>query len=245
MRNIVLKIAFDGTDFHGWQIQKNAYTIEEEITKVLQKLTKEEIKIYGCGRTDTGVHALEYILNFKTNSNIPIEKLPDAINSNMHKDISVYEAREENDEFHSRFSAKSKTYVYRIINSKHSIPFENRFAYKYGGKLDIKEMEKACKEFIGEHDFASHKSKGTETKTTIREMYDCKIVQKDDIIEIEMTANGFLYNMARTIAGTILDCGIGKIKSEDIKGILKSKDRTKAGATLVAKGLFMKKTIYF
>lgn len=244
MKNIALKIAYDGTDFHGWQIQKNAHTIEQELTTVLNKLTKENIKVLGCGRTDTGVHAYEYVLNFKTNSNIPVEKLPDAINSNAHEDISVLSAYIMNDDFHARFSAVRKTYVYRLLNSKNRNPFENRYAYRYGGQLDFEKIQQACSFFIGEHDFSSHKSKGTDTKTSVRTMYDCKATKIGDIIEIEMTANGFLYNMARTIAGTILQCGIGKIEPCSIPEILKSLDRTKSGATLPANGLFMKYTEY-
>lgn len=244
MRNIKLLLAFDGTNFSGYQIQENAHTIEAEITSAIEKITREKTKITGCGRTDSGVHAYEYIINFKTNSNIPCEKLPLAINSSVDKAISIISADECDMDFHARFSVLKKTYVYRILNCKIENPFERLYAYKYGGNLDIDSMKKACTFFEGTHDFSSHKSQGTQTKTSIRTIYNCNLVQKGDIIEIEMTADGFLYNMARTISGTILNCGNGKIDPCDIPYILEKKDRKLAGATLPAHGLFMKKTQY-
>ena len=244
MRNIALKLSFDGTDFHGYQIQKNAHTIESEITNALKKLTNENIKIVGCGRTDSGVHAYEYFINFKTESKIPVEKFPDAINANINSDISIIKAYIMPDNFHARFSTIKKTYVYRILNRKARDPFEKRFSHKYGGEIDFSKIEQGAKEFIGTHDFSSHKSKGTETKTSIRTIFDCYATKNQDIIEIYITADGFLYNMARTISGTLLDCGTGKTNLEEIKQILESLDRKKAGPTLPANGLFMKKTIY-
>lgn len=244
MRNIKLILSFDGTDFHGYQIQKNAHTIEAELTHAISKITNEDIKIIGCGRTDSGVHAYEYVVNFKTNSKISLEKFPLAINGNINKAISVSCAFEENDDFHARFSTKKKTYVYRILNSKIANPFENRYSYRYGGELDTQKMKQACEKFVGTHDFSSHKSLGTETKTSVRTLFECFIEIKGEIIEITMTADGFLYNMARTIAGTIIKCGSCEIDPQSIDDILSSKDRTKAGPTLPSNGLFMKKTIY-
>lgn len=244
MTNIKLTLAFDGSDFCGYQIQANAHTIEAELTNAISKITNEKIKIVGCGRTDSGVHAYEYIVNFKTNSNIPIEKLPLAINGNIDKAICVTKAEIVPDDFHARFSVKKKTYVYRILHSKFELPFERFYAYKYGGELSIEAMKEACTFFEGTHDFTSHKSLGTDTKTSVRTMFDCHIECKADIIEIYMTADGFLYNMARTIAGTILNCGSEKILPQDIPEILQNKDRKKAGATLPAHGLFMKYTQY-
>ncbi|MFI3227715.1 MAG: tRNA pseudouridine(38-40) synthase TruA [Clostridia bacterium] len=244
MRNIKLTLSFDGTNFCGYQIQANAHTIEAELTNAIKKITQENIKIVGCGRTDSGVHAYEYIVNFKTNSNIPCEKLPLAINGNIDDAIVVTNAEVCDDDFHARFSVKEKTYVYRILNAKINNPFERFYAYKYGGELDVQAMKKACAEFVGTHDFTSHKSLGTETKTSVRTIFDCHLEQKDDIIELYMTADGFLYNMARTIAGTILNCGSGKISPSDIPQIIQSKDRKKAGATLPAHGLFMQNTKY-
>ncbi|MFI3115719.1 MAG: tRNA pseudouridine(38-40) synthase TruA [Clostridia bacterium] len=244
MRNIKLTLSFDGTDFSGYQIQANAHTIEAEIKNSLAHITKEDISIVGCGRTDSGVHAYKYIINFKTNSNISLEKFPLAINGNINKAIVVEKAEECDMDFHARFCVLEKTYVYRILNSKTNIPFERLYTYKYGGELDCEKMSKACEKFVGTHDFTSHKSLGTETKDSIRTIYYCNLERKDDIIEISITANGFLYNMARTIAGTILECGKGKIEPCDIEKIIESKDRRKAGATLPAHGLFMKEIKY-
>lgn len=244
MRNIRLTLAFDGSNFHGYQIQKNAHTIEAELMHAITKITQEDVKIIGCGRTDTGVHALSYTVNFKTNSKISVEKFPTAINGNIHSDIAVVKAEEAPDDFHARFSAREKTYVYRILNSKIPNPFLDKHVHRYGGKLDYSKMQSACGFFIGEHDFSSHKSLGTETATSIRNMIDCYITKNDDLIEIYMTANGFLYNMARTIAGTILCCGNGSINPLDIPCIIESKNRELAGATLPARGLFMMGTKY-
>ncbi len=244
MRNIKITFSFDGSDFHGYQIQPNAHTIESEITNALMKITKEDIKLIGCGRTDAGVHALKYIANFKTNSKITCDKLPIALNSNISDTISISLAEDVSEDFHSRYCVLKKTYVYRIHNSKIRQPFIDKYVYKYGGELDFELMKQASKEFIGTHDFSSHKSLGTETKTSVRTMFDCNIEKIGDIIEITMTADGFLYNMARTIAGTILFCGQKKINPNDIAFILENKDRKLSGPTLQAKGLFMKDIEY-
>lgn len=244
MRNIKLELSYDGTSFHGFQIQQNAHTIEAEITNALRIVLHEDIKIIGCGRTDTGVHALHYVVNFETSTNITAEKLVLAINSQLNRAISVFKASDVHEDFHARYDIAEKTYVYRILNSKIRDPFIDNFVYRYGGELDVKKMKQACVYFKGKHDFSSHKSQGTDTKTSVRTMYDIKVTQEGHIIEIEMTANGFLYNMARTIAGTILECGTSKIKPANVPQILLSKNRINAGATLPAKGLFMKHTKY-
>lgn len=244
MKNIRLDLSYDGTEFHGFQIQQNAHTIEAELQNALRVLTHEDIKIIGCGRTDAGVHALHYVVNFHSDTNIPLDKLVLAINSHIHKSISVFRASYVSNDFHARFDILEKTYVYRILNSKIRDPFANRYVHRFGGELDIIKMREACSFFIGTHDFASHKSLGTPTKDDIRTIIDMKINEIGNIIEIEMTADGFLYNMARTIAGTILDCGTSKIEPIQILDILASKNRSFAGATLPACGLFMKNTVY-
>lgn len=239
MRNIKLTIEYDGKDFNGWQKQPNKLNIQGEIERAISSITGEKIELIGSGRTDAGVHAFGQIANFKTNSNIPIEKMSLAINSKLKKSIVVKEAVEVDERFHSRYNAKKKTYIYVINNSKCGTAIYRNLSYCFPIELNIDEMKKAAKYFEGEHDFSGFKASGTSNKNSIRTIYNAEVTKKEENIIIKLTGNGFLYNMVRIISGTLLEVGIGKIKAEDIPEIINSKDRKKAGKTLPANGLFL------
>ena len=245
MRNIKLTIEYDGKEFNGWQKQPNKLNIQGTIEKAIEKITGEETNLIASGRTDAGVHALGQVANFKTNSNIPIEKIPIAINSNIKKSIVIKTAEEVDEKFHSRLTCKQKTYRYIINNTKQGTAIYRNLETHIPVKLDIKKMKKAIKYFEGQHDFKAFKASGTSSKSSIRTIYKAEIIEKEnERIWIELTGNGFLYNMVRIIAGTLVDVGLGKISPEEIPNIIKSKKRENAGKTLKPQGLFLVEVKY-
>ena len=225
MRNIRITIEYDGKDFNGWQKQPNKLNIQGEIEKAIENITGEKVELYASGRTDSGVHSLGQVANFKTESKIPIEKMAIAINSQVN-------------------NCKKKTYRYVINNSSYGSAVYRNFEYHMPVKLDYDKMKKAIKYFEGEHDFSSFKSSGTSSKSSVRTIYKAEIRKEGDRIIIELTGNGFLYNMVRIISGTLVDVGLGKIMPDDIENIIKMKDRSKAGKTLPPQGLFLVKVEY-
>lgn len=228
----------------GWQKQPNKLNIQGEIERAIYNITKEEVDLIGSGRTDAGVHALGQVANFKTNSEISIEKLPLAINSQLKNSIVIKEAEEVDERFHSRYNAKHKTYRYIINNSKCGTAIYRNLEYSYPFKLDAEKMKQASKYFEGEHDFKAFKSSGTSSKNSVRTIYKAIVKQEGEKIIIELTGNGFLYNMVRIISGTLLDVGLGKIRPEEIPEIIESKDRQRAGKTLPAHGLYLVEVKY-
>ncbi len=244
MRNIKLTIEYDGKCYNGWQKQPNKLNIQGEIERAIYNITKEEVDLIGSGRTDAGVHALGQVANFKTNSQISIEKLPLAINSLLKNSIVIKEAEEVNERFHSRYNAKRKTYRYIINNSKCGTAIYRNLEYSYPFKLDAEKMKQASKYFEGEHDFKAFKSSGTSSKNSVRTIYKAIVKQEGEKIIIELTGNGFLYNMVRIISGTLLDVGLGKIQPEEIPEMIESKDRQRAGKTLPAHGLYLVEVKY-
>ena len=244
MRNIRLTIEYDGKCYNGWQKQPNKLNIQGEIERAIYNITKEEVDLIGSGRTDAGVHALGQVANFKTNSQISIEKLPLAINSQLKNSIVIKEAEEVNERFHSRYNAKRKTYRYIINNSKCGTAIYRNLEYSYPFKLDAEKMKQASKYFEGEHDFKAFKSSGTSSKNSVRTIYKAIVKQEGEKIIIELTGNGFLYNMVRIISGTLLDVGLGKIQPEEIPEMIESKDRQRAGKTLPAHGLYLVEVKY-
>ncbi len=244
MRNIKLTIEYDGKRFNGWQKQPDKLNIQGEIEKAIKEITGEELDLIGSGRTDAGVHAFGQVANFKTNSNLPIEKFAIAINSKLKKSIVIKEAEEVDERFHSRYNAKQKTYRYVINNSKQGTAIYRELECHIPMELNANEMKKAAKYFEGEHDFKAFKASGTSSKSSVRTIYKAQVIEEGDRIKIELTGNGFLYNMVRIISGTLLDVGLGKIKAEDIPSVIESKDRTKAGKTLPAHGLYLVEVKY-
>lgn len=244
MRNIKLTIEYDGKDFNGWQKQPTKLNIQGEIERAISEITGEEIELIASGRTDAGVHSFAQVANFKTNSTLPIQKFAIAINSKLKKSIRIKNAEEVDERFHSRYNCKQKTYRYVINNGEHASAIYRNLEYFIPEKLDIEEMKKAIKYFEGEHDFKGFKASGTSSKSSVRTIYKTEIRQEADRIIIELTGNGFLYNMVRIISGTLVDVGLGKINAEDIPDIIDSKERTKAGKTLPPYALYLVKVEY-
>ena len=248
MKNIKLTIEYDGKEFHGWQKQKNRLNIQGEIEKAIETITGEKVDLIASGRTDAGVNALNQIANFKIeNIKIPTEKLAYALNSQLKKSIRIKKAEEVPERFHSRYNCKRKTYSYTINNSEQGSAIFRYMQYHYPIKLDENKMNEAAKYLIGEHDFKSFKASGTSSKSSIRTIYYAKVYRDErepDLIKIELTGNGFLYNMVRIIAGTLLEVGENKITPEKFKEILDGKDRSKAGKTLSAYGLCLMNVEY-
>lgn len=244
MRNIKLVIEYDGKSFNGWQKQPNKLNIQGEIEKAIEEITGEKIDLIASGRTDAGVHSLGQVANFKTNSTIDVEKIPYAINSKLKKSIVIKSAEEVPERFHSRYSVHSKTYRYTINNSKFGTALYRDMEYHFPIELDEKKMQKAAKFFEGEHDFKAFKASGTSSKSSVRTIYKATVERKGDRVIIELTGNGFLYNMVRIIAGTLIDVGIGKIKPEEVKEIIEKKERKNAGKTLPARGLCLLEVDY-
>ena len=239
MRNIKLTIEYDGKDFNGWQKQPNKLNIQGTIEQAIKNITGEEVELNASGRTDAGVHALGQVANFKTNSQIPIEKFAIAINSRLKKSIIIKNAEEVDERFHSRLTCKRKTYRYIINNSIEGSAIYRNLETHIPQKLDISKMEKALKYFEGEHDFKAFKASGTSSKNSVRTIYKTNIYKENNRIYIELTGNGFLYNMVRIIVGTLVEVGLEKIEPEKIQEIIKSKKRENAGKTLPPNGLYL------
>ena len=244
MRNIALKLSYNGTAYHGWQVQKTEVTVGETLEKALAAITGEKIHLTGCGRTDAGVHAETYIANFRTNARIPVDRIPFAVNTHTPQDIVVTDAFEVAEDFNAIGSCIKKEYTYRIYNRRMNNPFYVDRAYFYPKHLDEEVMERAARMFEGTHDFAAVRSVGTDVKSTVRTIYYCYVTRSGDLLELKVCANGFLYNMVRAITGTVLYAAEGKIKPEDIPLILESGNRTLAGPTVPPGGLYLTKLWY-
>ena len=244
MRNIRLTIEYDGKCYNGWQKQPDKLNIQGEIERAIFNITKEEVDLIGSGRTDAGVHALGQIANFKTNSNMPIEKMAIAINSQLKNSIIIKKAEEVDERFHSRYNAKQKTYRYVINNSEYGTAIYRNLQYCFPIKLDAEKMKEAAKYFEGEHDFKAFKSSGTSGKNSVRTIYKAEVRKEGDNIIIELTGNGFLYNMVRIIAGVLIRVGRGFYTPEKVKEILEAKVHTSEGATALPNGLVLVKIDY-
>ncbi len=244
MRNIKLTIEYDGKDFNGWQKQPGKLNIQGEIERAIQEITGEEVELIGSGRTDAGVHALGQVANFKTNSTIPIDKIPYAINSKLKRTIRIKHAEEVDERFHSRYNCKRKTYRYTICNSIQGTALYRNMEYHIPQPLHVEKMQQAVTYFEGEHDFKAFKSSGGSHKSSVRTIYKAIVKQEGERILIELTGNGFLYNMVRIIVGTLLKVGMEEIQPEDIPHIIASQDRNQAGKTVPAHGLCLVEVNY-
>ena len=254
-RRILLRVAYDGTNYHGWQVQPNAKTIEGELNRVLTQLTGEEIQVTGASRTDAGVHALGNVAVFDTLSRIPAEKFSYALNQRLPEDIVVQSSVQVDDDFHPRHCDCRKTYEYDILNRTFPLPAYRNTAYFLYGDLDLDAMRKACQAFLGEHDFASFCAAGAQVQTTVRTIYSLEVLEQpltgigrgdipERLLTIRVRGNGFLYNMVRIIAGTLVEVGRGHIRPEEIEGIIAACDRAKAGPTAPARGLRLVEIAY-
>ncbi len=246
MRNILLKICFSGKNYHGWQVQKNAKSVQSVFQDALKKVLREEnTEIKGCSRTDTGVHANEYFLSFKTNRQISNKRLPVALNHFLPSDISALDASEVPLDFHARYSCKGKEYIYKVWNQRARNPFLNGYVFHYWYDLDITFLNKCANYFVGEHDFTSFCTLDRRNpKSLVREVIEFKIYKEDGFAIFKVSANGFLYNMVRIMIGTLLKFNKNKIEPCKIHDILLEKDRSKAGPTAVSCGLYLNKVLY-
>ncbi|MBE7023495.1 MAG: tRNA pseudouridine(38-40) synthase TruA [Clostridia bacterium] len=248
MRNIAVKIMYDGGGYHGWQTQPNGITVQERMEKVLSELTGEIIAVCGCSRTDSGVHALEYVFNFKSNTGIPAERLPYAINTHLGNDgIAAVAAKDVSEDFSARFSSDGKRYVYKIWNSTLQNPFTAKYSWFVPYRLDVENMKIAAEKLCGKHDFSAFMAAGGSQKTTVRTIRECVVKESTEWreqLEVEVEADAFLYNMVRIITGTLVEVGTGRKTVEDIEKIIRDCDRRGAGMTAPPEGLFLKKVFY-
>ena len=239
MKRVMLIVAYEGTNYHGWQVQPNGVTIESVLNEKLSELLGEEIIVTGASRTDSGVHSLGNVAVFDTNTRIPPEKICYALNQRLPEDIVVQSSREVPLEFHPRKCNSKKTYEYRILNRKVPMPTLRKDTYFYYRPLNIEKMQQAAQYLVGEHDFKSFCSIHTQAQETVREIFSCEVEKQEEVIKIRIIGAGFLYNMVRIIAGTLIQVGIGEILPEEIPSILQKCHRSAAGPTAPAHGLTM------
>lgn len=244
MKRIKLTAAYDGTNYHGSQIQNNGETIEGVLKRELEKLLNEEISLIGASRTDAGVHARGNVYVFDTESRIPPEKFSYALNARLPEDIRIQDSCQVPPQFHPRHQDTIKTYEYRILNRKFPLPEYRLYAHFSYDTLNLEKMQEACTCFIGEHDFASFCAAGSQVESTVRTIYDLKVDRTGEIITVSVTGNGFLYNMVRILVGTLLQVGKGEIAPEKIPAIIAGRDRNLAGPTAPARGLTLAEIRY-
>lgn len=237
MKRVRLIISYDGTNYCGWQIQINGITVEEVINRELSSLLGEDVAVIGASRTDSGVHAVGNVAVFDTETKIPAEKISFALNQRLPDDIRIQKSEEVSEDFHPRYCDSTKTYEYKILNRKFPDPLNRLYTHFVYMPLDVQKMKEAAEYIVGEHDFASFCSSGSQVKTTTRTVYNLDITKDDDIIKIKISGNGFLYNMVRIIVGTLLKVGLGIYPPEHVKEIIEAKDQYTAGPKAPAKGL--------
>lgn len=244
MKNIKLTIQYDGTNYCGWQKQKNCPSIQEEIEKAIFKVTGEKVNLIGAGRTDKGVHAQGQVANFMTTSSIPADRFKYALNSKLPSDIKIIESQLVDKSFHSRYDALGKKYAYIIFNREILNPLYRNYSYHIPYGLDYEKMKIAAEYFKGTHDFSAFMASNSSVKNTVRTIYDIDLKKDGELIYISIKGNGFLYNMVRIIVGTLVEVGSGKLSPHSIASIIESKNRQKAGHTAPAKGLYLVEVYY-
>ncbi len=248
--NYKLLIQYDGTDFHGWQVQDNQRTVQGELQRVLTLLEDADVNVAGSGRTDAGVHAEGQVASFKLNRSLTTEKLRLAINGNVWKDLRILQVERVSDDFHARFSAKGKTYVYRVVNAPVISPFWSRYAHHEGRPLDVAKMNETARFFLGKHDWTAFSSANSDAQTRVRTITEFNVESKWDsranasIIEFRITGDGFLRYMVRSIAGTMLEVGRGEKDSDTIQTAIITGNRELAGVTAPPNGLTLVKVYY-
>ena len=240
MKRVMLVVAYDGTNYCGWQIQANGITVQEELNRCLLKLLKEPIQTVGASRTDAGVHALGNVAVFDTAARMPAEKISYALNTYLPEDIRIQYSAEVAADFHPRYCESEKTYEYRILNRRFPLPTQRLYTYFYHYKLDVEKMREGASFLVGRHDFASFCGANAQVKSTVREVTGIDIEKKDDVITIQVRGRGFLYNMVRIIAGTLIEICNEQYPPEKMGEILRACDRQQAGPTAPACGLTLK-----
>ena len=244
MKRVLLTIAYDGTDYHGWQVQPNGITVQEVLQKGLCELLGTKTGATGCSRTDSGVHAKQFCCHVDCDDNIPEDAFIRGLSAKLPSDIAVIDCKTVASDFHARYNALGKTYVYNILNSKIKDPFLERYYWRIERELDIDKMNEFCGKIVGKHDFYAFSSSGRTVEDTVRTVTECFVTKRDNKVKLQITADGFLYNMVRIIVGTAVAVSDGKIDPNYTEKILAEKKRENAGITAPAKGLFLEKVIY-
>ncbi|MDD3653270.1 MAG: tRNA pseudouridine(38-40) synthase TruA [Desulfotomaculaceae bacterium] len=247
MRNIKVTIAYDGTNYHGFQEQRGTKlnTIQGVLEECLSALAKKPVQVIGAGRTDAGVHAGGQVINFMSDDwPVPVDRVTSALNSILPRDIVTLSAEEVPANFHARFSAVAKSYRYTIYNGKWHSPFMRLYSYHIPKLLDLPAMQKAASNLLGKHDFSAFRALGTPVRTTVRKLYQIQLTRSADLIYIDLLAEGFLYHMARMISGTLIRVGLGKITPDEVSDILASRDSHRGGPAAPARGLSLEKVYY-
>ncbi|MGI6264073.1 MAG: tRNA pseudouridine(38-40) synthase TruA [Acutalibacteraceae bacterium] len=239
-----LWIRYDGSRYHGWQVQPNGVTVQQTLQDAVERLTGTRSGITGCSRTDAGVHAKQFCCALHTGCAIPTDRVPDALNAHLPRDIAVMACRAVGEDFHPRYDAVGKRYVYRILNAPTRDPFLEGRAYHIRRRLNVDVMAKAAADLTGKHDFAAFCAAGSTVEDTVRTVRDCGVTRRGELVEIHMQADGFLYNMVRIAVGTLLEIESGRLPGNAVPAILASGDRALAGATAPAEGLYLERVFY-
>lgn len=244
MKRFLIKIMYDGTAYHGWQVQNNAVTVQEVFQNAVQKVFGERLDVKGCSRTDSGVHANYYCVTVDSNMNIEPQNLVMALNTYLPKDVACFDCETVSADFHPRYSCKSKEYVYKIYNGKIRNPFLDKYTYHYRRHIDAEYLNSEAQAFVGEHDFSGFCSSKSDVEDTVRNVKSFSVCRDGDIVYFTVEADGFLYNMVRIMVGTLLFVSEGKIKSRELIDIISSKERKRAGKTAPPQGLYLNKVNY-
>ncbi len=242
--NILLRLSYDGTNYCGFQIQNDKPTVFGAFQDALVKILGHSTDIKGCSRTDSGVHAKEFCLNFRTDKQLNLHRLPLALNANLPPDIRVLSAEQAAEDFHARYDCKGKEYVYYILNSHIDSPFNNKYYYKTATPLDAEKMNAAAQYFVGSHDFRSFMAAKSKIEDCVRTVYSAKVERDGEMVKFTVSADGYLYNMVRIMVGTLIDVGAGKRQPEDMEKVISACHRAAAGTTAPPQGLFLNKVFY-
>lgn len=244
MRRLLLTIQYDGSSYHGWQVQKNAITIQEVLQNAIEKVFGKRLDVIGCSRTDSGVHANDYKVSFDTDMNIEAESVVLALNGYLPKDVAVLDCCEVDIDFHPRYNVKTKQYVYKLYNAKIRNPFLADYALHYRRAIDVEYLNKEAQAFVGAYDYSGFCSVDSDVEDTVRNVKSFSVTREGDMVYFTVEADGFLYNMVRIMVGTLLFVSEGKIKEGELKGVILSKDRKRAGKTAPPQGLYLNKVNY-
>ena len=244
MRNFLFKIKYDGSAFHGWQIQPNGFTVQQAVKDAVGRIFAQDVTVNGCSRTDAGVNANEFCFNCRIETEMTCERIINALNAVLPDEAVIFHCEETDTDFHARFDCKGKEYVYLIDNSPYGNPFLKNRAYHYKYSLDEKLLDREAKAFIGKHDFAAFCASGSSVEDTVREVFSFDVVRNGDMVEFRVSGDGFLYNMVRIMVGTLIDISRGKIPENNLERIIASKSRKEAGVTAPSEGLYLNKVFY-
>lgn len=244
MKNYLLRIKYNGSSYHGWQVQDNAVTVQEKLQDAIEAVFGKREDVKGCSRTDSGVHANAFFCNFRSEKVIQAEKIPAALNANLPVDIAVEKCTEVHQDFHARYDCKGKEYVYKIWNGHERNPFYNDLYYHYKYKIDTELLNIEAQAFVGKHDFSAFCAAGGSVEDKVREIYSFRVERSGDEVFFYVSGDGFLYNMVRIMVGTLLEISSGKIEKGKISQIICEKDRNMAGFTVPPQGLYLNAVYY-